>query len=233
MTRNSIKVSRSSAIDRARNTSATQGAAVAEPSNPKANAVKMRQILDGARRIFLAHGFDGASMNDIARAAGVSKGTLYVYFPSKVGLFEALIRHDRNMQAEQLFQFLPQDDDGLREVLKRIGYGLMHEMCKADNLAHVRMVIGIAAKYPQIGKAFYEAGPKCGAQRLGDYLARQVAASRLAPMNAELAADQFIQLCQAGYYKECLFCVSEPEDDKAVILAVDAAVDAFLRIYRP
>ena len=41
---------------------------------------KRRQVMEGARTIFLSEGFDGASMNDIARAAGVSKGTLYVYF---------------------------------------------------------------------------------------------------------------------------------------------------------
>ncbi|MBV8107083.1 MAG: helix-turn-helix transcriptional regulator, partial [Hyphomicrobiales bacterium] len=53
---------------------------------------KRRQIMDGARTVFLSAGFDGASMNDIARAAGVSKGTLYAYFTSKEELFEAIIR---------------------------------------------------------------------------------------------------------------------------------------------
>ncbi len=198
-----------------------------------AGGAKMLQILDGARLVFLADGFDGASMNDIARAAGVSKGTLYVYFPSKVSLFEALIRHDRNLQAEQLFLPRPRDDEDLQAVLQRIGLGLMREMCKPDHLAHVRMVIGAVAKYPQIGQAFFEAGPKSGARRLGEYLARQVSAGRLAPMDAELAGDQFIQLCQAGYYKQALFCVSEPDDDEQVLRAVDAAVKTFLCAYRP
>ena len=63
---------------------------------------KRRQIMDGARAVFLSDGFDGASMNDIARAAGVSKGTLYAYFDSKEQLFEALIREDRSQQAERL-----------------------------------------------------------------------------------------------------------------------------------
>jgi AcrR family transcriptional regulator len=44
---------------------------------------KRRQILDGARKVFLDLGFDGASMGEIARSAGVSKGTLYVYFADK------------------------------------------------------------------------------------------------------------------------------------------------------
>jgi AcrR family transcriptional regulator len=194
---------------------------------------KMRQILDGARAVFLADGFDGASMNEIARAAGVSKGTLYVYFPSKVGMFEALIRHDRSLQAEQTFQFGQEDDDDLAKVLTRIGVGLMREMCKPDHLAHVRMVVGAVAKYPQIGQAFFEAGPKAGAQRLGGYLERQAAAGRIAaPADAELAADQFIQLCQAGYYKEALFCVAAPDNRTAIATAVAEAVTTFLRAYR-
>ena len=194
---------------------------------------KTRQILDGARTVFLADGFDGASMNEIARAAGVSKGTLYVYFPSKVGLFEALIRHDRSLQAEQLFQFGQEDDEDIGQVLTRIGVGLMSEMCKPDHLAHVRMVIGAAAKYPEIGKAFFEAGPKAGVQHLGDYLKKQASAGRIAePMDAELAADQFIQLCQSDYYKAALFCVAEPNDTTAFTEAVGAAVTTFLRAYR-
>ena len=52
---------------------------------------KRRQILDGACKVFLDLGFDGASMGAIARAAGVSKGTLYVYFADKCRLFEAIV----------------------------------------------------------------------------------------------------------------------------------------------
>jgi AcrR family transcriptional regulator len=193
---------------------------------------KVRQILDGARHIFLADGFDGASMNDIARAAGVSKGTLYVYFSSKISLFEALIRYDRAQQAEQLFQFGREEDD-IGDVLTRIGLGLMRNMCRAEHLAHMRMVIGVVAKYPQIGKAFYEAGPKAGAERLGEYLAGQMARGKIASMEPTLAADQFIQLCQAGYFKSALFCVAEPEDEDAIRAGVEAAVAAFLRLCRP
>src|ERR671933_163026 len=71
---------------------------------PGTNAAKRRQILDGARRVFLAQGFDGASMGEIARAAGVSKGTLYVSFDSKEALFEALTIEEKNDLAEVLFQ---------------------------------------------------------------------------------------------------------------------------------
>ena len=54
------------------------------------DSAKRRQIIEGAREVFLAQGFDAASMGEIARKAGVSKGTLYVYFDSKERLFEAI-----------------------------------------------------------------------------------------------------------------------------------------------
>ena len=48
---------------------------------------KVSQVLDGARTVFLRDGFEGASVDDIARQAGVSKATLYNYFPDKRILF--------------------------------------------------------------------------------------------------------------------------------------------------
>ena len=70
---------------------------------PPEESAKRRQIMDGARSVFLASGFDAASMGEIARQAGVSKGTLYVYFDSKERLFEAIIESERRTQAEQIF----------------------------------------------------------------------------------------------------------------------------------
>src|SRR5215467_14104370 len=64
---------------------------------------KRRQIIEGARRMFLAQGFDAASMGSIAREAGVSKGTLYVYFKSKEDLFEAIVEEQCRAEAEQIF----------------------------------------------------------------------------------------------------------------------------------
>ena len=63
--------------------------------------------IEGARAVFLAKGFDAASMNDIARAAGVSKGTLYVYFSDKEQLFEAIVEQARRLAARQPRDPLP------------------------------------------------------------------------------------------------------------------------------
>src|SRR5271157_1147745 len=86
------------------------------------DSAKRRQIVEGARLVFLAKGFDAASMSDIARAAGVSKGTLYVYFTSKEQLFGAIVREECLVHAEGVFN-LDHDERDVEGVLKRLGAG--------------------------------------------------------------------------------------------------------------
>ena len=91
---------------------------------------KRRQIIDGARRVFIEMGFDAASMNDITRAAGVSKGTIYVYFANKEELFEALIEEERRTIFDNLYEALERGGD-VRDTL--ISYGMA--LAAQDHLA--------------------------------------------------------------------------------------------------
>ena len=60
---------------------------------------KYAQVLEGARAVFLASGFEGASVDDIARAGGISKATLYRHFPDKTALFKAVAEQEFARQA--------------------------------------------------------------------------------------------------------------------------------------
>src|SRR5271167_4219108 len=92
---------------------------------------KRRQIVEGARSIFLANGFDAASMNDIARTAGVSKGTLYVYFTNKEQLFEAIVHEECLVHAEGVFDLDPADHD-VAGILTRLGTAYIGFLCHTD-----------------------------------------------------------------------------------------------------
>ena len=201
-------------------------------ASARLNDEKMRQILDGARRVFLADGFDGASMNDIARVAGVSKGTLYVYFQSKQALFEALIREEHRRTAERLSMFDDNEPD-VTLVLKRFGNALMNLMLLPEHIALVRTVSAAAAKFPAIGRAFFEAGPQYGADRLAVYFAQQVQAGALVIDDVNLAAWQFLESLQGGHLKRMLFCVCDPPPQEAVEKSVARAVEMFMGVYQP
>ena len=132
---------------------------------------KRRQIMEGARSVFLSSGFDGASMNDMARAAGVSKGTLYAYFNSKDELFEAIIRAEYAQSAERLCTLQARGRRPGR-CLPTSASALSAGWPSRARSRLPRVVIAAAEKFPNVGRAFYEAGPLYGATRLAVRAAR-------------------------------------------------------------
>ena len=194
-------------------------------------SAKRRQIIDGAREIFLAQGFDAASMNDIARAAGVSKGTLYVYFKHKEELFEAIVEQECDAQAEGIFDLDPHDND-VEAVLKRLGVAYVKFLCRPEKASAIRTVIAIADRMPEVGRKFYEAGPARGMNHLADYLRAQIDAGGLAIDDVEIAAVQLMEAFQANLFKPMVFNFAPAPSPEQIERVVRVAVRAFLAAYR-
>ena len=115
---------------------------------------KRRQILDGASKVFMDLGFDGASMGEIARAAGVSKGTLYVYFADKNRLFEAIVEEETLEQSKVAFNFDPERD--VATTLREFGQAYIQLLCRPGGGSAIRTVMAIAERMPEVGRRFYE-----------------------------------------------------------------------------
>jgi AcrR family transcriptional regulator len=115
---------------------------------------KRRQILAGASKVFMDLGFDGASMGEIARAAGVSKGTLYVYFADKSRLFEAIVQEETLEQGRMAFNFDPERDVGT--TLREFGQAYIELLCRPGGGSAIRTVMAIAERMPDVGRRYYE-----------------------------------------------------------------------------
>ncbi|TKW79892.1 MAG: TetR/AcrR family transcriptional regulator, partial [Bradyrhizobium icense] len=111
-------------------------------------SAKRRQILDGARKVFLDLGFDGASMGEIARACGVSKGTLYVYFADKYRLFEAILEEEQIEQGKTAFNFDPARD--AETTLREFGRAYIAVLCRPGGGSAIRTVMAIAERMPEV-----------------------------------------------------------------------------------
>jgi AcrR family transcriptional regulator len=194
-------------------------------------SAKRRQIIDGARAMFLAKGFDAASMNDIARAAGVSKGTLYVYFKHKEELFEAIVEQECDAQAEGIFDFDPDDHD-VDTVLKRLGAAYVKFLCRPEKASAIRTVIAIADRMPEVGRKFYESGPERGKAQLINYLKAQIAAGVLVIDDVEIAAVQLMESFQAMLFKPMVFNFAPTPNPDQIERVVRVAVRTFLAAYR-
>ncbi len=192
---------------------------------------KRRQIVQGARSIFLAQGFDAASMNDIARAAGVSKGTLYVYFDNKEQLFEAIVHEECQVHAEGAFDLDPNDHD-VEAILKRLGTAYIQFLCHTEKASALRTVVAIADRMPEIGKIFYETGPAVGIAKLADYLRAQTEAGLLTVDDYEVAAAQFLDACKSTLFNPVLFNFRKTPELDRISYVVGIAVRTFLAAYR-
>lgn len=203
----------------------------ARPPEADEDSAKRRQIVEGARAVFLARGFDAASMADIAKAAGVSKGTLYVYFKDKDELFTAIVHDECALQAEGVFAFDHADHD-VEAVLLRHGKAFVRNIGTPGRMASLRAVIAVAERMPDLGRKVYETGPAFGIAKLADYLRAQVEAGVLAIDDCEVAAAQFIESCHATMFKPMLFNFAPPPAPERIAHVVGMAVRAFMAAYR-
>jgi AcrR family transcriptional regulator len=195
------------------------------------DSAKRRQIVQGARAIFLAQGFDAASMSDIARSAGVSKGTLYVYFTNKEQLFEAIVMEECLSHAEGVFTFDPTDHD-VEATLTRLGLAYVDFICSPEKASALRTVIAIADRMPEIGRVFYETGPAVGIAKVAAYLRAQTEAGILTIDDFEVAASQFMECCKSTLFMPVLFNFQSAPRPEAVQHVVGLAVRNFMRAYR-
>ncbi|MCZ0961589.1 TetR/AcrR family transcriptional regulator [Paracoccus benzoatiresistens] len=193
---------------------------------------KREQILAGAWHEFMEKGFDAATMNGICRAAGVSKGTLYVYFRDKEDLFVALVEHRRAQIAEQLRAALAIPGD-IEARLTAYAVALIRMQTSSDVLRAQRIVVAMAERMPDLARRFYDAGARQVLGSLGRWLIEAEEAGLLRIPDAERAAQQFTELAMAGVWRQCLFGLRQEPPDQAEIdsLAADA-VRIFMAAHR-
>jgi AcrR family transcriptional regulator len=187
-------------------------------------------ILDAAAAVFMEEGFAAASMSAIAARVGGSKGTLYNYFKSKEALFEAYIVRHCLWQQEAMFALVTPDSD-IAEALTHFGRGYLATVFSEFSLRNFRLIVAEAERAPEIGKAFYEAGPLAGVMRLAGHLERWASNGQLDLVDPVGAAHQFIGLCQNRLFKARL-CNAVPElSVEGIETEVAAAVATFLAAF--
>jgi AcrR family transcriptional regulator len=194
------------------------------------DSAKRRQILDGARKVFMNLGFDGASMNEIARSAGVSKGTLYVYFADKSRLFEAIVEAEALEQGQVVFNFDPGRD--AETTLREFGRAYIQLLCRPGGGSSIRTVMAIAERMPEVGSRFYSNVLEKTINRLADYLKAHVGPNDLAIDDCQLAAAQFMQVCQATLFLPFVFQAAPSPSAERIAEVIDSATRMFLAAYK-
>lgn len=201
----------------------------AGPGRPK-DLGKRAAILAVAKRLFSQNGFDGASMDQIAAEAGVSKLTVYSHFGDKESLFSAAIRAKCEEQLPSTL-FLAGLEGSLREQLTAISRAFLQLITSEEAIAMQRMMMVPGTGDTHVRELYWQAGPQLVKDAFADFLRSRVARDELRIPDIARATSQFLCLIKGELHMQMLCgmcCDAAPGDVEGHI---EATVDLFLRAY--
>lgn len=204
-----------------------RGDGTREKPGRKRTDAKRRDILKGAGEVFLSAGYGAASMDAVADAAGVSKMTVYRYFPGKEALFAGLL--------EDMCSRIVDDELGAEleaaepaDALRAFAEKTLDVIYAPDTVALHRIVIAEAGRFPELGRLFYDSGPAPHVATLADYFADREDDPLLRISDPVEDAEAFLSLVR-GYAHQRLLLGAAPAPGKAERRRqIDAAIARFM-----
>jgi AcrR family transcriptional regulator len=202
---------------------------MATAPTPEAGS-KPALILEAASRLFLEHGYGAVSMDMVARTANVSKATLYAHFRSKDELFAVMVAGEccclhLGLNAPEM------DRMDTADALREIGRRFVGLILSPKALAGYRVVMAESARFPELARAFYEAGPAPALELVSNVLAGWDRCGRLSIPDPGLAAEQFLGMLRTHFYLRLLLNLDAPPPQAEQNRLVDAAVGLMMRGY--
>ncbi|MCH2166800.1 MAG: TetR/AcrR family transcriptional regulator [Oceanicola sp.] len=191
---------------------------------------KFDQVLEGARSVFLQDGFEGASVDVIARVAGVSKATLYAYFPDKRLLFMEVAKGECQRQSHSALaeiDFSQPPEIVMRAAATRLLGFVLSELGRGV----FRICVAESDRFPELGQEFYNHGPALVRQNLVCYFEAAIARGELKIDDLPLAADQFAELCKADLFPRMLMGVQSSFTQQEIDRVINGALSLWLARY--
>ncbi|WP_332854467.1 TetR/AcrR family transcriptional regulator [Duganella sp. S19_KUP01_CR8] len=161
---------------------------------------RRQAIIEAADALFQEAGYDGASMNEVAKRWGGSKVTLYGYFPSKEALFVAVVQSCATghlADATRELSTAPIGRAGLEAALEHFGVRMLGVLANDKSaLAVYRMVVAEAGR-SDVGQLFYDAGPRTSVETLAALLSGAMDRGDIRQADPTITAQQFLSLLTA------------------------------------
>jgi AcrR family transcriptional regulator len=187
-------------------------------------------ILDVAQQVFLEEGFAAASMSTIAARLGGSKGTLYNYFRSKDELFKAYVERRCLWQQDEVFAL--KSGETPEAALSRICRAYLGFILEDITLRNFALIAAESERAPELGRIFYDTGPRQGTERLAAFLSGLEAGGFLDLEGDALGAAQHLLGLLTNPLHKARLCNAVPPPTPETIDAETArGVRTFLKAF--
>lgn len=184
-------------------------------------------LLDSATALFLEHGYDAVSLDDIVNHAGGSKTSIYKYFGNKDGLFKSICDYRRQQFFKELnssFEHLPSD---LRAYLVETLVNFYYHLKRSDNAAFIRMILEQSQRNPEIAMYIHENGPKQIQKSISNILELADQTGMLHCKNPFFSAQIYFGILRNLEWR-IVMGVPFDDNDQETIEYIEYAVDLFL-----
>lgn len=193
---------------------------------------KALQILSGAKSAFLELGFGGASVDQIARRAGVSKGTLYSYFEDKHALFAAVVSREALAMRVRITEVVS-SDGAPGSDLRRLVRNLVEFVISPEPQELYRIVAAESVRFPELGRLFYGSGVSLGIQLISAYFECAHQRGELRVPDPTEAARVMTDLCKGDLFQRSILGVDPEPTSEDLDNEVEAILTVLLKLYGP
>ncbi|TGT37621.1 TetR/AcrR family transcriptional regulator [Mesorhizobium sp. M8A.F.Ca.ET.165.01.1.1] len=197
------------------------------------SARKDREIIQAATAAFIAKGYDGTSMEEIATRAGASKQTVYKHFTDKETLFGEVVLSTAgqvNDIIESVTTLLSEArfmQGGLQQLARRLITMLMDD----ELLKLRRLIIANTDRMPQLGRGWYEKGFERMLASTASCFQKLTDRGLMQTSDPRLAASHLFGMILWIPMNEAMFTGSNPRSKAELERHADASVEAFLVAY--
>lgn len=192
---------------------------------------KRNEIIGIAGALFRARGYGAVSMATIAAKVGGSKGTLYGYFSSKEELFAAFVVSAGQQRWEEFIAF-HEEASGVEARLMTLGRKYLRFLLSDEIMSVNRLVIAEAVRFPELGRIFYDNGPKSVIGVIAATLQQAADTGELTITDPVAAAWRFKALCEARLFEQYLWAIRDSVTDEEITENVEPACAIFLNSFR-
>jgi AcrR family transcriptional regulator len=128
----------------------------ASPRWKRRKTARPQEILDAALACFAEHGFAATRMEDIAGRAGVTKGTIYLYFENKEAVFKTLARESIGMRLSEVTESIKQFEGTTRDLLRFVITSMNEFISTSDRVVLPKVLLAEAGNFPELAKFWRE-----------------------------------------------------------------------------
>ncbi len=197
------------------------------------SAAKRAAIVEAATGLFLNKGYDGASMDDVAAAANVSKPTVYNHFADKEELFADVVQATAD-NVDGLVRMVAETLGGaedMRDGLTELARLFIAAIMRPQTLKLRRLVIANADRFPEVGLRWYSQGFERVLTTLASCFEQYGRQGALCINDPRLAAEHFVGLLLWIPVNRAMFTGNHRSKRADLDRYADAAVNAFLSGY--